>query len=577
MSRQECLHLGWDELDIIIVTGDAYIDHPSFGAAIIGRFLLSKGFKVGIIAQPDWRSNDDFLALGTPRLFFGVSSGNMDSMINHYTAQKKIRSNDAFSPDGKAGLRPDRAVITYTNKLKQLFKNSPVVLGGIEASLRRIPHYDYWSDKVRNSILFDSKADLIAYGMAERSILTIAQKLKEGSTIDSLKDIPGTVVSVKDYDNSGMLLPPAEKTKDKEVFFEMSTTFHQCFNRKTIYQPFGNRYLRHNPPSAPLQEDEIDAIYGIYFSRKPHPIYKQKKIPAFEQIRASITSHRGCFGGCNFCSLYYHQGKTIQSRSKESIVSEIDELATMDYYRGMISDIGGPSANMYGIVCLHKDCTRNSCLQPSLCPHLDLSHKKYLELLNFCRNKPNVKQIFVSSGIRSDMAIYNSEFIDALVAQYTGGRLKLAPEHKSKKVLSLMNKPDFSTYELFVEKFKNACDKYGKKFYTTPYIIVGHPGTTLEDTIDLALYLKQHNMRLEQIQEFTPTPLTISTTMYYTGKDFNSGNTLYVPKGRDIRLQKALVQWFIPENRKYVIEALRKANRVDLIPVFTNQKTSYNK
>lgn len=569
MSKTECVKIGWSELDIIIVTGDAYVDHHSFGAALIGRYLVSKGFRVGVIAQPDFRFEKDFTALGKPRLFFGVTAGNIDSMLNHYTARRKIRTSDSYSPNGEAGLRPDRATIVYTQKLKQIYKDVPIIIGGIEASLRRIPHYDFWQDKIRNSILFDSKADLLIYGMAEKTTCLVAEKLQKGISIKRLQDIRGTVSIVKDKDdNDAVMLPDYESVSNKDIFLQMTKTFLDNYERKTLYQPFGNRFLRHNKPPQALTTDEIDYIYALPFSRKPHPKYKAKVIPAYEQIKDSVTSHRGCFGGCNFCTLYLHQGRKIISRSKMAIVNEIKKYSSTDSFRGTVSDIGGPSANMYGISCEVSECTRKSCLRPGICSNLDTSHREYLELLSRCGEIPGVKHIFISSGIRTDLALQSKRFIQKLAVEYTGGRTKVAPEHKSGHVLTAMNKQDFSTYEKFEALFMSHCNQHEKKFFVTPYFMVGHPGTTLNDAIDLAVYLKKNRLKIEQIQEFTPTPMTVSTTIYFTGKDVSTGKDIYVPKGREIHLQKALAQWFIPENKKYIIEALKKAKRTDLISFF---------
>lgn len=577
MTKDECFRLGWSELDIIIVTGDAYIDHPSFGTAIIGRYLANHGFKVGVISQPEFRSDQDFSALGKPKLFFGVSAGNMDSMVNHYTAQKKIRSEDSFSPQGIMGLRPDRATIVYTQKIQQLYKETPVIIGGIEASLRRISHYDYWQNKVRNSILFDSKASLLVYGMAEKTILNLAKKLDTGSKINDLTDIPGTVASLseKEFETTRtmdksdyIILPSNDEAKDEEMFLDMNRLFHKnCYN-KVIYQKVGNRYLKHNKPSNPLNLAEMDLIYNQSYQYKPHPIYSGKVIPAYQQIKESVTSHRGCFGGCNFCSLYFHQGKKIQSRSKNSIINEIKNLTKQGFFKGTITDIGGPSANMYGIKCENVNCSRPSCLSPNICIHLDTSHQDYLSLLKKCGTIEGVRNLFISSGIRTDLAIKSEKFIEALVNTHTGGRIKIAPEHNNSNVLRAMNKQDFATYQKFCHLFFGFCKKNSKNLSIIPYFMVGHPGTTLNDAIELAIYLKTRNIKLKQIQEFTPTPMSISTTMYFTKVDFYTGKKIYVPQGRDIRLQKALAQWFIPDNKKYVIEALKKAKRKELISFF---------
>ena len=558
------------QFDIILVSGDAYVDHPSFGTAIIARVLEAEGYKVGVIAQPDWKKDRDFMVFGAPRLFFGVTAGNMDSMVNHYTAQKKIRSDDAYSPDGVAGLRPDRAVLIYTQQLKRLFKQVPIILGGIEASLRRIPHYDFWSDKIRNSILFDSKADVLVYGMGEKPIIEIADRLANGEMIKELTDIRGTVVSVPAIREKGLILPEFTQQIDQQGFYETYKLFYRAYAHEVLFQKNGLRYLKHNLPAPESTPEELDRIYLLPFTGKPDPIYKGMKIPAFEQIKESITSHRGCFGGCNFCALFLHQGKFIQSRSIESVLAELKRLVGRDYFRGTVTDIGGPSANMYGIVCKNKACRRLSCLRPEICPDLDISHNCYRKLLRGARNIAGVKHLFIASGIRTDLALRSRGFISDLVRYYTGGRIKLAPEHKSARVLAAMNKQDFCCQEEFLALFANQCTQEGKNYSLTSYIMVGHPNTTLDDAIELAVYLKTEGVQLKQVQEFTPTPMTISTCMYYTGRDFETGERIFIPKGREIRLQKALIHWFMPENKKYVIEALRIAKREDLADFFYN-------
>ena len=567
--RREMQALGWKQLDIVIISGDAYVDHPSFGPVIVARHLESQGFKAGIIAQPDWKTDKDFLELGKPRLFFGISSGNMDSMINHYTAQKKIRSEDAYSPDGKPGLRPNRATIVYSQKVRALFKDSPIILGGVEASLRRLPHYDFWSDKIRNSILFDAKADMLVYGMGERPITEIAQQLAEGKAVSDLTDIRGTVFISKQ--NSGEInLQKFAGTYSQQEFWDLHDQFEKNHREKTLSLAFAGRYLIHNPPAKPLSSKEMDELYGLPFIREPHPRYKNKKIPAFKQIKNSITSHRGCFGGCSFCAIGSHQGKTISSRSKTSILNEVKELTQKDYFQGTISDVGGPTANMYGMSCkinISETCKRISCLFPQICPSLNTNHKPYRNVLKEVRINSNVKHAFISSGIRFDLGLLDEQFIKDLAEYHTGGLLKLAPEHKSTKVLNYMNKPSFDLYEKFGKYFGTYSKQIGKKQYIVPYIIVGHPGATLQETIDLAIYLKKHKIKLEQIQEFTPTPMTASTMMYYTGMDL-AGNKIHIAKGREIRLMKALAQWYISANKKLIIEALKKAGKTNLINYF---------
>ncbi|MCD4818627.1 MAG: YgiQ family radical SAM protein [Candidatus Cloacimonetes bacterium] len=562
------------QLDIIIITGDAYVDHPSFGPVIIARFLESHGYTVGIISQPDINNDNDFVELGRPKLFFGISSGNMDSMINHYTAQKKIRSQDAYSPDGKIGLRPDRAVIKYSQIVKRLFKGVPIILGGTEASLRRIPHYDFWSDKIRNSILFDSQADILVYGMGEKQILQIAQLL-ETKNLSEITEIKGTVVKIRYISQNDRIifLPEYDKLFNKKKFWQMSQEFENFYRTKTIMQKFSGFYLKHNPPAMPLEQKELDNLYSLPYSRKPHPKYKKSTIKAFEQIKLSITSHRGCFGGCNFCSIGYHQGKTIQSRSIKSIISEIETIKRKDYFHGSISDIGGPSSNMYQMTCkigISRTCKRNSCIYPKICENLDHSHSYLKKLLRTIKKDDELKNIFVASGIRFDLALKDEDYIKLISKNFTGGLLKLAPEHKSERVLKYMYKPKFDQYLEFYNKFRNFSKQVNKSQAIVPYIIVGHPGATLQDTIELAIYLKKSNVRLKQIQEFTPTPMTKSTMMYFTGLD-DQGNKIHISKGRELKLQKALIQWFIPENRKFIIEALVKAKRKNLMRFFLNK------
>ena len=573
ISRKDMQARGWEQLDIIIVSGDAYIDHPSFAASIIGRCLEAKGYKVGIIAQPDVTNLRDIQALGEPRLMWGVTSGNMDSLVNHYTAQKKLRSEDAYTPDGKIGVRPDRAVIRYTNLIKQVSKDKAVVIGGIEASMRRISHYDYWSDKVRNSILVDSKADMLVYGMGEQIILEIAEKLNAGFPIESLHDVKGTAIMVSEIDDSlpYKLLPESEKCSDKSTFLELTKTFQSHYASTIIYQKYHNKYLKHNLPPKTITTEELDKIYDLPFVRDVHPIYTKKSLKAWEQIRDSITAHRGCGGGCNFCAIGYHQGKKVSSRSPQSIISEVKDLTKKPYFHGTVSDVGGPSANMYGMRCrLAEDiiCKRTSCLYPEICPNFETNHDEYLNLLDKASKVTEVKNLFIASGIRFDLALKSPRFIKTIAGRYIGGHLKLAPEHTVPKVLNLMNKPNIDLYEDFSRKFFDSSQKAAKNQQIIPYIIVGHPGTDTNDAIKLALYLKKHNLKLEQVQEFYPTPMTPSTAMYYTERDIISDKAIFVAKGRNIRLQKALVQWFIPGNKKYVLEALKSVGKLHLIDEF---------
>jgi len=549
MSLAEMADRGWDALDIIIITGDAYVDHPSFGAALIGRTLEAAGYRVGIIAQPDWHRDEDFLALGIPKLFFGITSGNMDSMVNHYTAQRKRRNDDAYSPAGKAGLRPDRAVLIYANAVKRLFKHTPVVLGGIEASLRRIAHYDFWQDKIRASILADSKADFLVYGMGERAILELAAALGEGKPVQEVDAIQGTVVfSPTEPGAEDVLLPEAEACADKATFLRLTRMFFEHAPSKVLYQKTAGRWIRHNPPAEALSTPELDRLYELPFEYAPHPRYQGHPIPAFVQIRDSITSHRGCFGGCNFCAIACHQGRKLQSRSAESIVSEVKLISARRGKAITVTDVGGPTANMYLSSCeldFPQSCKRRSCLYPKPCPQLRFAHNKQLELLARIGDLDSVNQVFISSGIRHDMALSNPRYITALAQTYTGGRLKLAPEHSEGQVLRLMGKPSIHSYEEFSRLFQKACRAAGIERQIIPYIIIGHPGTTIADALNLRKWLVTNRIRIEQVQEFTPTPMTISTCMYYTGLDFETGRPIHIPKPGEVRRQKQLALWHL--------------------------------
>ena len=536
INQSELKERGWTQADIILISGDAYVDHPSFGTALLARILAFEGYKIGIIAQPDPAKDKDFQALGTPRLFFGISSGNMDSMVNHYTAQRKRRNDDAYSPDAKSGMRPDRAVMIYTNAIRRLFKGSPVIIGGIEASLRRVAHYDFWQDKIRNSILADSKADLLLYGMAEKSILAVAEALDHGRDLSELVDLPGTVSFAKSA--NGLSLPDAEACKDKATFLKMNQIFYAEFQNQPLFQINGGRILRHNPPSPPLSTSEMDRIYALDFMNAPHPSYDGSRIPAWDQIRQSITSHRGCYGGCNFCAIGVHQGRKIQSRSGTSILAEAQSL------KGSISDVGGPSANMYQSSCrlgFPDSCRRRSCLFPAICPNLKIDHMAQIQLLDQIRKIPGIKHVFVASGIRHDMALGNTRYISAIARHYTGGRLKLAPEHSSDNVLKLMGKPSIARFEEFSQQYYAEVKKAGIKRQIIPYIIIGHPGTSMDDAMQLRNWLRKNQVQVEQVQEFTPTPMTISTCMYYTGMDFESGKPIHIPSPSEIRKQKELI------------------------------------
>lgn len=548
-NLKEAQARGWNELDIVIVSGDAYVDHPSFGAAIIGRYLEAAGFRVGIIPQPNPANDDDFLALGEPRLFFGITAGNMDSMVSNYTAQRKKRNDDAYSPGSRGGMRPDRATLIYSNVLKRLCKNVPLVLGGIEASLRRIAHYDFWQDKVRASILADTKASILVYGMGESAILEIARALQNGKAVPELTNIPGTVVfSPKPPVEDDLTLPDYLACADKPTFHQMTHIFEENQKTKTLYQMNGGRWIRHNPPAAGLDEKELDSLYTLPFEYAPHPRYRLQPIPAFEQIKDSLTSHRGCYGGCNFCAISSHQGRAIQSRSADSIAREAKTLSIKRRKAITLSDVGGPTANMYGSICEQgwpDTCKRPSCLYPKICANLKPAHREQLKLLDRLEKLPEVNHVYIASGIRHDLALRSPGYISALAEKYTGGRLKLAPEHSVPAVLRLMGKPDISSFEEFSREFFRACKQSGIKRQIIPYIIIGHPGTTIEDALELRKWLVQNRLRVEQVQEFTPTPMTISTCMYYTHLDYYTGKPIHVPKPREVRRQKELALWHL--------------------------------
>ena len=539
VNQSDLKERDWDYLDIILISGDAYIDHPSFAAAIIGRTLEAAGFRVGIIPQPDWRNDSSFTVLGKPRLFFGITAGNMDSMVNHYTAQRKLRNDDAYSPDGISGKRPDRAIIIYTNIIKRLFKGVPIVIGGIESSLRRIAHYDFWQDKVRNSILADSKADILIYGMGERPVTELAILLQKGIPVSSIQNLPSTVVFSSTFPaKEDIILPEAEKCSAKETFYQMTRQFEDNYRTKTIFQKTAGRWLKHNPPAKPLTTKEMDSIYALSFKYQPHPVYAGHKIPAYEQIKDSITSHRGCYGGCNFCAIACHQGRNIQSRSETSLLKEAQK------HTGTITDVGGPTANMYASFCrldFPETCKRSSCLVPDICPNLQINHSVQLKILAKIGNLPRIKHLFIASGIRYDMAVNDDNYIEALATKYTGGRLKLAPEHSVSSVLRLMNKPQIEVFEKFCKKFYFYTNKAGLKSKIIPYLIIGHPGTTMEDAFELRNWLRKNKLKVEQVQEFTPTPMTISTCMYYTALDYETGKPIHIPKPSEIRRQKELI------------------------------------
>lgn len=579
MTKKDLEERGWDQLDIILVTGDAYVDHPSFGVAIIGRLLENNGYKVGIISQPNWRNLNEFTELGRPRLFFGVTSGNIDSMVNHYTASKKRRKNDAYSPGGKGDLRPDRAVIIYTQRLKEAFKDTPIILGGIEASLRRFAHYDYWSDKVRRSILFDAKADLLVYGMGEKQILEITERLNRWEGIEKITNVPGTCYITKDTTkiSEKMVVPSFEEIEaDKLKYsqaFKVQFQQQDPFSGQTICQGHGDRFLIQNPPAKPLKVKEMDEVYALPFVREYHPTYKKfGGVPALGEVEFSITSHRGCYGGCSFCALTFHQGRIIQRRSHESIVKEAETLTKLPDFKGIIHDVGGPTANFRLPACQKQEtkgaCSHRQCLHPEPCPQLKSDHQDYLEVLRKIRSIPGVKRVFIRSGIRYDylMTDKSDEFIKELCQHHVSGQLKVAPEHVSDKVLEAMGKPKREVYDAFVKKYFRINQKLDKKQYLVPYLMSSHPGSGLKEAIELAEYIRDMGYNPEQVQDFTPTPGSLSTCMFYTGVNPLTGKKVYVPKSqKEKALQRALIQYRDPKNYSLIKEALMKAGRRDLI------------
>ncbi len=577
-------------LDIILVSGDAYIDHPSFGTALIGRYLESKGYSVGIIPQPNWKTDQDFLCLGKPRLFFGVSAGNLDSMVANYTASKKIRRNDMYSPNNGGGRRPDRATIVYCNKLKHLFPGVPLVLGGVEASLRRFAHYDYWSNAVRRSILFDAKADYLAYGMAEKGILAIArsiwkpanelrsfQRNKETETFSLRFPYPNTAVIAKDistYKNALVLPGFEEVCADKKIYAEAFRLFYAEGRKKhprVIIQPCQGRYLVVFPPEN-LSASEFERLFELPFMRAPHSRYKKTPIPAWGFVKHSTVSHRGCFGGCSFCAISQHQGKYVISRNLDSIKKEITEkIVPQSGFKGNILDVGGPTANMYGITCSKKEgCSRASCIYPKICEALRFSQKPSLKLLCAMRQLPGVKNVFIGSGIRHDLAMLDDEYMSEFVKYHVGGQLSVAPEHICEEVLLLMGKPELSKFLEFKTKFERLNKKHGKRQFLIPYFIASHPGSTLEHALKLALFLKKHKIRLEQVQNFTPTPMTHATCMYYTGIDPFTGKEVHVAKGEERSFQRALLQPHLAGNYRLVAKALKQLGKSKLIKQLTS-------
>ena len=650
MSRKEMDVLGWDSCDIILVTGDAYVDHPSFGMAVIGRMLESQGFRVGIIAQPNWHSKDAFMELGQPNLFFGVTAGNMDSMINRYTAERRMRHDDAYTPNDEGGKRPDRAVTAYTQRCKEAYKGVPVIIGGIEASLRRIAHYDYWSDKVRQSVLFDAKADILVYGNAERPLIEIAHRIARGEDVKSITDVRGSAFITKNalpgwhgidsrsIDKPGKIdpipspyqdmtekcseaetpendinneadvtktaqtvnivdfsvaklqnktwqdkkkpwlttyinLPTFEQVKDNKMLYaHASRIFHQEVNptsAKPLAQKHGNRIIWLNPPAKPLSESEMDGVFGLPYQRVPHPTYGDAKIPAYDMIKTSINIMRGCFGGCTFCSITEHEGRIIQSRSEDSIIQEIEDIkAKVPGFTGVISDLGGPTANMYKLNCKSEKaeatCRKPSCVWPTICGHLDTDHTPTIKLYRRARKIKGIKKILIASGVRYDLAIQDPEYVKELASHHVGGYLKIAPEHTEEGPLNNMMKPGMGSYDKFKEMFDHYSKLAGKKQYLIPYFISAHPGTTDKDMINLALWLKENDFKLDQVQNFYPSPLANATTLYHT--EINSlknvkktSDTVAVPKGTiQRRLHKAILRYHDPANWPLLREAFAK-------------------
>ncbi|MFM1955906.1 MAG: hypothetical protein RIR20_726, partial [Pseudomonadota bacterium] len=643
MSRAEMDALGWDSCDIILVTGDAYIDHPSFGMALVGRLLEAQGFRVGILAQPDWSNADAFKALGKPNLYFGITAGNMDSMVNRYTADRKIRSDDAYTPGAAAGKRPDRAVLVYSQRCREAFSDVPLVVGSIEASLRRIAHYDYWSDKVRRSVLVDSKADILLYGNAERALIELSHRIARGEKVSEITDIRGTAflrkkipdgwqeVASTNLDRPGKVEEhtdpyemkmgagtscEAEAKKDEEVlpdgtqaiqivrkpkadrslqvvrlpsyeevandpvlYAHASRVLHleaNPGNARALIQKHGDREVWLNPPPIPLTTKEMDYVYDLPYARKPHPVYGDAKIPAWEMIRFSVNIMRGCFGGCTFCSITEHEGRIIQSRSEESILKEVEEIRDkVEGFTGVISDLGGPTANMYRMACkseaIEKSCRKLSCVYPGICENLNTDHSALIQLYRKARSIKGIKKILVGSGLRYDLAVTSPEYVKELVQHHVGGYLKIAPEHSEENVLSKMMKPGMGSYDKFKEMFERFSKEAGKKQYLIPYFIAAHPGTTNEDMLNLALWLKRNDFRLDQVQTFTPTPMAMATAMYHSGKNplrkvTDDSEEVPIPRAGGVRrLHKAFIRYHDPNNWPMLREALKNMGRADLI------------
>ncbi len=591
ISFEDMNDRGWEQLDFLYISGDAYVDHPSFGHAIITRVLESEGFKVGIIAQPNWKNSEDFKRLGRPKYGVLISSGVIDSMVNHYTASRKKRSNDLYSPGGKAGYRPDRAVIVYANKIKEIFKDTPVIIGGIEASLRRFAHYDYWDDKVRRSILLDAKADILSYGMGEKPIVEIAKLLRKDVPISSIKHTRGCcylaaydelpeeirdAIASKGSKKVAVLPSFEEVAEDKKAYaeaFKIQYNEQDAISGRILVQKHGDRYLVQNPPSLPMSVSELDKVYALPYERTYHPVYeKWGGIPAITEVEFSITSHRGCYGGCSFCALNFHQGRVIQKRSQASVINEAKKLIWTEGFKGYIHDVGGPTANFRSVACenqvKHGVCKDRQCLHPNPCKNLKVDHSEYLDLLRKLRALPEVKKVFIRSGIRYDylMLDKNDDFFTELCEHHVSGQLKVAPEHVVDRVLEKMGKPDRKLYDRFVKKFYDINRKINKEQYLVPYLISSHPGSDLNAAVELAEYLKENGINPEQVQDFYPTPGTLSTCMFHSGYDPRNMKKVYVPRlPREKAMQRALLQYRKKENYRLVVEALKEAHREDLI------------
>lgn len=583
-TKKEMEERGISQLDFIIVTGDAYIDHPSFGTAIIGRHLESLGFSIGVIPQPNWKEKESFMVLGRPKYAFLVNSGNIDSMVNHYTASKKKRNDDAYTEGGVAGKRPDRAVIVYCNMIRMAYKKVNIIIGGIEASLRRFAHYDYWDNKVRHSILTDSTADMLTYGSGEKILGEIATRLKNGENLKDITDVKGSCYMTSDISNieDAIIIPSyKEVCLDKEKYnkaFKVQYQNQDPITGKTIIQFMDKTYLVQNPPMMPLNREELDKVYGLSYARKPHPMYK-KEIPAIKEIEFSVTSNRGCFGNCSFCALTFHQGRMVQSRSKKSIIDEVKLLTKIDGFKGYIHDIGGPTANFKNPSCQKQmkygTCVgiNKTCLSPSPCKNLEVDHSEFLDVLRAARNVKNVKKVFVRSGIRYDYLLLEKDptVLKELVKHHISGQLKIAPEHINNKTLKQMGKPGREVYEKFVDKYNKVNKELGMKQYLVPYFISSHPGCTIHGALELALYMKKHNIRPRQVQDFYPTPGTLSTCMFYTGKNPLTNEKVFVPKTyEEKQTQRAFMQYYKPENKERIRKALIKIGRTDLIGPYEN-------